>query len=117
MICFFVSIAFSFVAWGVIAAGVIWPELRGAATEPRERNWLMMDGRHGGISSKRRRHPGADSVFTHYLTGTRLPPKQLRRTAEELATAPAAHGSYVDMNAFSEGSIGSKCNRDLAFVF
>jgi hypothetical protein len=27
-ICFFVSIAFSFVAWGVVAGSVIWPELR-----------------------------------------------------------------------------------------
>ncbi len=28
MICFFVSIAFSFVAWGVVAARYLWPELR-----------------------------------------------------------------------------------------
>jgi hypothetical protein len=27
-ICFFVSIVFSFVAWGVVAGSVIWPELR-----------------------------------------------------------------------------------------
>jgi hypothetical protein len=26
-ICFFVSIVFSFVAWGVVAGSVIWPEL------------------------------------------------------------------------------------------
>jgi len=28
MIWFFVSIAFSFVAWGIVTAGYIWPELR-----------------------------------------------------------------------------------------
>jgi hypothetical protein len=27
-LCFFVSIAFSFIAWGIIAARYIWPELR-----------------------------------------------------------------------------------------
>ena len=27
-ICFFVSILFSFVAWGVVAGSVIWPKLR-----------------------------------------------------------------------------------------
>jgi hypothetical protein len=27
-LCFFVSIAFSFIAWGVVAARYIWPELR-----------------------------------------------------------------------------------------
>ena len=27
-ICFFVSIVFSFIAWGVVAGSVIWPELR-----------------------------------------------------------------------------------------
>ena len=34
-ICFFVSIVFSFVAWGVVAGSVIWPELPAeAATKP-----------------------------------------------------------------------------------
>ena len=28
MIWFFVSIAFSFIAWGIVAARYIWPELR-----------------------------------------------------------------------------------------
>ena len=28
MICFFVSIAFSFIAWGIVASRYIWPELR-----------------------------------------------------------------------------------------
>jgi hypothetical protein len=28
-ICFFVSIVFSFVAWGAVAGSLIWPELRG----------------------------------------------------------------------------------------
>jgi hypothetical protein len=27
-LCFFVSIAFSFIAWGIVAARYIWPELR-----------------------------------------------------------------------------------------
>ena len=26
--CFFVSIAFSFIAWGIVAARYIWPKLR-----------------------------------------------------------------------------------------
>src|SRR5260370_15306150 len=28
MVCFFVSIAFSFIAWGIVAARYIWPKLR-----------------------------------------------------------------------------------------
>jgi hypothetical protein len=27
-LCFFVSIAFSFIAWGIVTARYIWPELR-----------------------------------------------------------------------------------------
>ena len=27
-LCFFVNIAFSFIAWGIVAARYIWPELR-----------------------------------------------------------------------------------------
>ena len=40
-ICFFVSIAFSFVAWGVVAGNVIWPELRRRGRKEALRPLLM----------------------------------------------------------------------------
>jgi len=40
-ICFFVSIVFSFVAWGVVAGSVIWPELRRRGRDEALRPLLM----------------------------------------------------------------------------
>ena len=40
-ICFFVSIVFSFVAWGVVAGSVIWPELRRRGRNEALRPLLM----------------------------------------------------------------------------
>jgi hypothetical protein len=40
-ICFFVSIVFSFVAWGVVAGGVIWPDLRRRGRDEALRPLLM----------------------------------------------------------------------------
>src|SRR6202020_1007498 len=40
-ICFFVSILFSFVAWGVVAGRVIWPELRRRGRNEALRPLLM----------------------------------------------------------------------------
>jgi hypothetical protein len=39
--CFFVSILFSFVAWGVVAGSVIWPELRRRSRDEALRPLLM----------------------------------------------------------------------------
>ncbi|MGA8496316.1 MAG: hypothetical protein WB764_12615 [Xanthobacteraceae bacterium] len=40
-ICFFVSIVFSFVAWGIVAGSVIWPELRRLGRSDALRPLLM----------------------------------------------------------------------------
>ena len=40
-ICFFVSIVFSFVAWGVVTGSVIWPELRRRSRSEALRPLLM----------------------------------------------------------------------------
>jgi hypothetical protein len=41
-ICFNVSIVFSFVAWGIVAGSVIWPELRRRGRDEALRQLLML---------------------------------------------------------------------------